>query len=40
MPKTGKRDVALAIVNRSNFINCMPFLWNCFLRCCMCTSKT
>jgi len=30
MPKTGKRDVALAIVNRSKVIKCMPFLWNCF----------
>jgi len=25
MPKTDKRDVALAIMNRSKVINCMPF---------------
>jgi len=25
MPKMGKRDVALAIVNRSKVINFMPF---------------
>jgi len=37
MPKMGKRDVALAIVNRSKVINFMPFSWNYFLRCCMCS---
>jgi len=30
MPKTDKRDVAFAIMNRLQVINCMPFAWNCF----------
>jgi len=31
MPKTGKQKRrALANMNRSNVIHCMPFSWNCF----------
>jgi len=32
--------MALANMNRSNVIHCMPFSLNCFQRCCMFTSKT
>jgi len=37
-----KRDVALANMNRSNVIHCLPFVMELFLevRCCMCTPKT
>jgi len=30
MPKTDKRDVAFAIMNRSQVIDYMPCAWNCF----------
>jgi len=32
--------MALANMNRSNVIHCMPFSLNCFQGCCMCTSET
>jgi len=37
MAQTDKRKIrALANMNRSNVIHCMPFSLNC----CVCTSKT